>query len=203
MNILQAIKAVAPLCREPDAWALALSPLFEKNSMTSPREIAYFLGEFAYESDQFCRLSENLNYTSPNRLVSIFPSHFKDVEEAKQYAGQPEKIANRVYANRMGNGEEASGDGWKFRGRGLPQLTGRDNYTEASKDLGIDIVANPDFLLSIAGAALIGVWFWKKHNLSQWALAHNPQKVTEIITGCEIGYEARLSLIEKALAVLG
>lgn len=197
--LINVIRSVAPLCSNPSEWADALQQSFDANNITSSIEKSYFIGEWAYESQQFTHLSENLYYTNASRLYDIFREHFKDVQEAELYAGNPEKIANRVYANRMGNGDEESGDGWKFRGRGLCQLTGRIRYTDAAKDLNLPLVEQPDLLLSVHGAVAIGMWYWKANNLGIWAIRRNPQEVTRRIVGGLTGIDARIAMIERAL----
>lgn len=126
--------------------------IMEKFGIDNPLRLSHFLSQCAHESGNFKLVRENLNY-SADGLLNIFGKYFKkadgktpDKELANKYARQPEKIANRVYANRMGNGDEASGDGWKFRGRGAIQLTGKDNYAAFDKFVDDDIMANPDLV---------------------------------------------------------
>ncbi len=137
---------------------------FEIN--TPPREAA-FLAQLAHESGQLRTLVENLNYGAPG-LLATFKKYFTP-DQAKAYERQPEKIANRVYANRIGNGDEASGDGWRYRGRGPIQLTGRENYRKCGAAIGIDIEANPDLVQQPAGGALAAAWFWSVNKLNALA----------------------------------
>jgi len=119
--------------------------IVEKFNITNHLRLAHFLSQCAQESGNFKLLTENLNY-SADGLLKIFPKYFKDKATADAYARKPEKIASRVYANRMGNGDEASGEGFKFRGRGYIQLTGKDNYKQFADFIGEDVVANPDLV---------------------------------------------------------
>ncbi len=140
-----------------------VTSIVEKFNMTNPLRLAHFLAQAAHESGNFKFLKENLNYSSDS-LLKVFPKYFKDKATAEKYARNPEKIANRVYASRMGNGDEASGDGFKFRGRGYIQLTGKDNYKAFSSFIGEDCVANPD-LVSDKYPLVSASWFFDKNNL--------------------------------------
>jgi putative chitinase len=140
-----------------------VTSIVEKFNMTNPLRLAHFLAQAAHESGNFKFLKENLNY-SADSLLKVFPKYFKDKATADKYARNPEKIANRVYASRMGNGDEASGDGFKFRGRGYIQLTGKDNYKAFSNFIGEDCVANPD-LVSDKYPLISASWFFDKNNL--------------------------------------
>ena len=145
--------------------------LFNKFNVNTPLRLAHFIGQMTAESN-LKPIEENLRY-SENRLVEVFRKYFTPIL-AKQYAMQPAKIANRVYANRMGNGDENSGDGYRFRGRGFVQLTGRNNYTALTKwaqnnGLNVDYVKNPDLLLSEADALVSALWFWTVNNINQYA----------------------------------
>ena len=138
-----------------------LPSVIQKFNITNPLRLSHFLSQCAHESGNFKFLRENLNY-SADGLLKVFPKYFKDKATAEAYARKPEKIANRVYASRMGNGDEASGDGFKFAGKGFIQLTGRSNYTEFSKFIGEDCVANPELVatkypLSSAAFSLIRI----------------------------------------------
>lgn len=151
--------------------------LVEKYGVDSPLRLSHFLAQCAHESGNFKFLTENLNY-SADGLLKIFPKYFKDKATADLYARKPEKIANRVYANRMGNGDEASGDGFKFRGRGYIQLTGKDNYKAFSDFIGEDCVANPDLVATkypLASAA----FFFQKNKL--WDIC-DKGATTEVVT---------------------
>ena len=140
-----------------------VASIIEKFNMTNPLRLSHFLAQAAHESGNFKFLKENLNYSSDS-LLKVFPKYFKDKTTADKYARNPEKIANRVYASRMGNGDEASGDGFKFRGRGYIQLTGKDNYKAFSNFIGEDCVANPD-LITDKYPLVSASWFFDKNNL--------------------------------------
>jgi putative chitinase len=146
-------------------------------------------------------LQENLNYSSSG-LMKTFKKYFPDETVASQYAKQPEKIANRVYANRMGNGNEASGDGYKYRGRGLIQLTGKDNYTRFAESIETPVEEIPEFLGTFEGAVQSACWFWETNNLNQFADSGDMLTLTKRINGGYIGLEDRVKHYEHALEVL-
>ncbi len=164
--------------------------------------LAAFLAQIGHESSQLTRIEENLNYSAV-RLMEVFKGKFSSIEEASKYAYKPQAIANRVYAGKLGNGPESSGDGWKFRGRGIIQITLSDNYREITKDLGIDFFNNPDLLLQPEYAVKSAFWFWDKRKLN--ILADNALNfrtlTSKINTACD-GYEKRLILYNTALKVL-
>jgi putative chitinase len=168
--------------------------LFKQYGVTTPLRIAHFLGQLEHESN-LTPISENLNYSSSG-LIRVFRKYFTDLESI-QFQRQPQKIANRVYANRMGNGNEASGDGWKYRGRGFIQLTGKSNYSELSKAVGIDFVANPDLLLDEPNALISALWFWNKHNLNKFADGNDIVSITKKINGGTIGLNDRIKKVNK------
>ena len=131
-----------------------------------------------------------------------FPKYFRDVDP-NDYAKQPEKIANRVYGGRMGNGDEESGDGYRFRGRGLIQLTGKSNYIACSEDLEVDLIENPDYLITPEGAARSAAWFWSANDLNKYADADDIVGCTKRVNGGTIGLEERTELYEEAKALFG
>jgi len=137
-----------------------IASVMKQYDISTPLRLAHFLAQCAHESANFTALRENLNY-STDGLLKIFPKYFRDRATAEAYARKPEKIANRVYASRMGNGDEASGDGFKFRGRGFIQLTGKSNYTEFGKFIGEDLVANPDLVATKYPLSSAGFFFMK------------------------------------------
>ncbi len=159
-----------------------ITTVLPKFGIDTPLRKAHFLAQLAHESGALQFTQENLNY-SVQGLRSVFGKYFPTIELANAYARKPEKIANRVYAGRMGNGNEASGDGWKFRGRGLIQLTGKDNYQKFSQENGIDCIKNPDLLLQPEWALTSACWFWKKNNLNKFADADDIIMVTKRING--------------------
>jgi len=179
-------------------WAEPLMATFTKFGMVSPKEQAAFIAQCSHESNHFKVLEENLNYRA-DTLQKLFGHKFK-LGEVELYARQPVKIANRIYANRMGNRDEASGDGWRFRGRGLVQLTGHDNVWHCGQALGQDFVMNPDLLATPMWAAMSAGWFWSTHGCGK--LVDNQEQLCRRINGGLIGLEDRKQQTEKALAVL-
>ena len=179
----------------------ALNKVLPENDINTPLRVAHFLAQVIHESAHFKTNSENLNY-SASALQSVFKKYFPNATIANEYARKPEKIANRVYANRMGNGDEASGDGWTFRGRGLIQLTGRNNYTACKTDMKIDIVKNPDLLLVPEYALKSACWFWNKNNLNQYADKDDVVSITKKVNGGLNGIESRKEILGRAKKIL-
>ena len=166
------------------------------------KRLAAFLAQTAHESGGFKFIKENLNY-SADGLQKIFKKYFPTPELAADYARKPEKIANRVYANRMGNGDEASGDGWKFCGRGLIQLTGKFNYTKLSEDLEMSIDETVKYLETTEGAVVSAGWFWNRNKLNDIVDKDDFVLLTKRINGGTIGLSDRQHHYELALKVLG
>jgi len=181
-------------------WFDPLLETFARFDISTPYRQAAFVGQCQHESDNFKTLEENLNYKAES-LIRTWPSRF-DAENAEEYAHNPEKIANKVYAGRMGNGNEESGDGWKYHGRGLIQLTGKDNYTLCGDALMLDLLRDPEILLTPQGAALSAGWFWKKHGLNECAEAKQYELMTKRINGGNLGLEDRIAKIDAAVNVL-
>jgi putative chitinase len=188
---------IEPLNQAMTEWAIN----------TVPRQAA-FLAQVLHESGQFKSLVENLHY-SALRLRQIWPQRFPTDTIAVQYASNPEKLANKIYAGRLGNGDEASGDGWKYRGRGLIQLTGRDNYQRCEKALKLDLLTHPELLQEPAGAARSAAWFWAEAKLNALADpkpngdAHEDfVKICHRINGGSVGLQARIDCWEKTKRVL-
>jgi len=172
--------------------------LLNSYHVNTPLRIAHFMAQIEHESG-LKPISENLNY-SAERLLVIFPKYFISNEDANRYARNPKKIANRVYANRMGNGSETSEDGYKFRGRGFIQITGKDNYTMLSKDTRIDFLTNPDLLLQEANSMISALWFWNKNKLNELADKNDIVGITKRINGGTNGIEHRKELLKKYLS---
>ena len=168
--------------------------LLSNYNVNTKLRLAHFFAQIEHESG-LKPIAENLNY-SANGLRKTFGKYFTDLEAIK-YQRKPEAIANRVYANRMGNGNEASGDGWKYRGRGFIQITGKNNYTVLSKDTRIDYLNNPDLLLIEANAMISALWFWQKNNLNVLADSNAINLITKRINGGLNGIEHRKELFEK------
>ena len=183
-------------------WADPLNETFDRFAIITKNQKAMFIGQLAHECGNFKVLSENLNYRAAT-LMKLWPKRFPTQEIANAYDRNPKKIANMVYSSRMGNRDESSGDGYRFRGRGCIQLTGHANYFHASKALGVDFVMEPDLVSTPKFAALTGGWFWSTHNCNAPADALDYTKVTKIINGGTIGLDDRIKHVQHALAVLG
>jgi putative chitinase len=182
-------------------WLEPLLETFEKYEINTPKRQACFIGQCMHESGGFKFLRENLNYSAKG-LVATWPSRFPNEEYAEEYARKPERIANKVYSGRMGNTED--GDGAKYIGRGLIQLTGKDNYKAVSEALGIDLVANPQLLEEPRYAALSAGWFWNKKGLNALADASDIETMTKRINGGSIGIadrKAKIEMVSKYLVV--
>ena len=196
------LKQLLPKNPYIDNWHKALSQLLPDYEINTPQRIAAFIAQCAHESGSFVFLTENLNYKAES-LMKIFPKYFTDMSTAKAYEKKPEKIANRIYANRMGNGDEASGDGYKYRGRGLIQLTGKTNYTWFAASLEIGAEEAAEYTQTFEGAAQSACWFWEQNNLNRFADAGDIKGLTRAINGGYIGLEDRISHYEHALHVMG
>ena len=176
-------------------------------ALTTPERAAGFFGQLAHESGGFERMEENLNY-SAERLPQVWPSHFAgQPEKIARCARNPEALANEVYADRMGNGSPETGDGWRYRGRGFIQLTGRDNYQRAGAYLDIDLEAEPDLAKNPGTAFRIALWFFETkrrsgRTLLELADSHEWRAMTKAINGGTHGLDDRLARIERALAAL-
>jgi putative chitinase len=182
-------------------WVEPLEEVFHRYEINTPERQAAFIGQCAHESMNFTRLEENLNY-SAEALMKTWPSRFPTMEVAQQYARNPEKIANKVYGGRMGNGTEETGDGWLYHGRGLIQLTGKDNYTLAGDALNMDFMHSPDYVLVPKYAALTAGWYWNKRQLNKEADAKDYTGMTKKINGGTIGLNDRIAHIQHAHEVM-
>jgi len=209
---------IAAGVKDPDKWLQAVIETCVEFEINTPQRVAGFLAQTSHESGGYTMLTENLNYKAAT-LAACWPNRFatmgadkKPIKENGKYvptgvansiAGKPELIANLVYSGRMGNGPAESGEGWKFRGRGLKQLTGKDNYTRCGSALHLDLVTNPDLLLEPMAAARSAGWFWKANNLASFADKGDLEGMTKKINGGLIGYEARKAKYDKILASIG
>lgn len=180
---------------------IALHSVLDKYEINTTNRIAGFLAQCGHESADFTVLKENLNYGAAG-LRGTFGKYFADDATAKTYERQPEKIANRVYANRMGNGNEASGDGYKYRGRGAIQLTGHDNYQAFATSIGQSLPDTITYLETLEGAIESAAWFWKTHGLNATCDNDDIVAMTKKINGGTIGLDDRKAHYEKAKAVL-
>jgi putative chitinase len=183
-------------------WYDALDSILPEYDINTPQRVAAFLAQCAHESGGFVFLKENLNYKAAS-LRKVFPKYFPDDAIAAAYANKPEMIANRVYANRMGNGDEHSGDGFKYCGRGLIQLTGKDNYTFFAASIDVPVEEASEYLQTFEGAVQSACFFWDQNNLNQWADKGDILTLTKRINGGTIGLEDRIKHYEHALHIFG
>lgn len=182
-----------------DKYLDALNEAMERFEINTPPRIAMFLAQIGHESGGLNIVEENLNYRG-DRLRVVFPRYFTDVNP-EEYAHNPEKIANRVYGNRMGNGPEHTGDGFRYRGRGFIQLTGHDNYAHFAKDMGMDMDEVVEYMKTPAGACSSAAWFWHTHGLNAFADNHDCLGATKRINGGTIGLHERQEIYKEALEI--
>ena len=185
-----------------DHWYHALEQALPDYDINTPPRVAAFIAQCAHESGNFRALKENLNYRAVT-LRKVFPKYFPDDATANAYAQKPEMIANRVYGGRMGNGPEASGDGFRYCGRGLIQLTGKNNYQNFADSIETPVEDIPEYLATFEGAVQSACWFWEANNLNQWADTGDILTLTKRINGGTIGLEDRIKHYNHALHVLG
>ena len=185
-----------------DNWLDALNEILPEYEINTPQRIAAFLAQCAHESGGFRALKENLNYKAES-LVKVFQKYFHSIEIAKEYAHQQEKIANKIYGGRMGNGPEETGDGFRYCGRGLIQLTGKNNYTFFAGSLDIPVEECAEYLQTFEGAVQSACWFWETNNLNSLADKDDILTMTKRINGGTIGLEDRKKHYEHAKHVLG
>jgi putative chitinase len=205
MITVSQLKQLLPKNPYVEHWHHALEQLFPDYDINTPKRMAAFVAQCAHESGGFMVLKENLNYKAAS-LRKIFPKYFPNDQIAQEYASKPNKqeaIANRIYANRMGNGDEASGDGFRYCGRGLIQLTGKSNYQSFADSLEMRVEDVPEYLATFEGAAQSACWFWESNNLNQWADKGDILTLTKRINGGVIGLEDRIKHYEHALHVIG
>ena len=190
---------------DPELWANAMAEVFPTYDINTPKRIAAFLAQCGHESGGWVIFEENLNYSAQG-LNGIFKKYFPTIESAQPYARQPERIANKIYANRMGNGSEESGDGFKYRGRGPIQLTGKSNYTAFAKEMFDDwqnVVDNPDWVTEDKDFALMSaIWFWNKNKLNTLADVEDIKLMTKKINGGYIGLDDRIAHYNEAIHLL-
>ena len=200
------LKQIAPKCKDTKELVVALNTLLPKYNITAPLRIAHFLAQYACETQGFTKFIENTNYTSPERLLAVFPKHFKSKAQAVAYAGKPQEIANRVYANRYGNGDEQSGDGFRYRGRGLCHLTFKSNYYQFSLETNVDCLRHPELLEELHYAVMAGCWYWNKHKLNDDADKNTEQAfldITKTINGGTNGLADRKAYLVACKKVFG
>jgi putative chitinase len=200
MLTLEQFKLICPACKEPEEWCELLSSELYHHGFETNEQIAMFIAQTAHESMEYNVLTENLNY-SAERLLVVFPKYFRGVD-TKPFHRNPQDIANRVYANRMGNGSPDSGDGYKYRGRGVLQVTGKNNYRACSEYLYGDpnvLLEDPDQLLYKPNALGSALWYWFANRL---LMVSDITKATKIINGGNIGMEDRVKKYNKILNIL-
>lgn len=201
---LDQVKAILPGNKEPEEWLDALNKILPAYRINSPLRVAGFMAQCCHESNNFKVLEENLNYSAEG-LNKIFPKYFiKSGRDAAKYAKQPEKIANVVYGGRMGNGDEKSGDGYRYRGRGVIQLTGKDNYTAFGKDANVNRTPEQviEYLSTKRGALASAAWYWNSRSINDAADAGDIVKMTKLVNGGTIGLEDRKKHYEHILEIL-
>jgi len=198
------VKELLPKVKNLQEWYEELLGVLPQYEIDTPNRVAAFIAQCGHESMGFTALQENLNY-SADGLRKIFGKYFPTAEIAKQYARKPEMIANRAYANRIGNGDEDSGDGYKYRGRGIIQITGRNNYSKCSIALFDDetnLLENPDLLIEPHYAMHSACWFWNATRLNALADSGDMKTMTKRINGGYLGLEDRIAHYNHALEVL-
>jgi putative chitinase len=183
-------------------WLDGLNATFEKYEINTPRRQAAFIGQCGHESSNFKVLQENLNYSAKG-LVATWPSRFNNIEFASEYERKPEKIANKVYGGRADLGNTEDGDGWRFSGKGLIQLTGRSNVTACGNALGQPFAEHPELLLEPMWACMSAGWFWNRKQLNLLADNEDWTTITKRINGGVIGLTDRIERIHKAMDILG
>lgn len=197
---LEQLKEMLPRCKQHEALYNALLEVCPHYDINTEDRLAAFIAQCGHESADFNTLKENLNY-SGDALCRVWPRHF-NADNKDEYHRNPEKIANRAYRNRMGNGDEESGDGWRYRGRGAIQLTGRDNYSKFANDADMSIEDAVEYLETLQGAVESAAWFWKKNGLNEMADDRDNTKMTKRINGGTHGIEDRKERFIRALEVL-
>ena len=184
-----------------EQWYEALVQILPDYDINTVPRVAAFLAQTAHESGNYRAIKENLNYRAET-LMKVWPRYFPSMEIANQYAHKQAAIANRAYGGRMGNGPEASGDGYKFCGRGLIQLTGKDNYTRYAQSLEISLDEASEHLTTFEGCVQSAAWFWEANNLNQWADAGDILTLTKKINGGTLGLADRQKHYGHAIHVL-
>jgi len=193
---------IIPLSKDSGLDVNIINRQMAAYGINTPLRVAHFIAQLAHESGSFKYTSENLNY-SASALRSVFGKYFPVQEIANDYARKPQLIAGRVYADRMGNGDEKSNEGWKYRGRGYIQLTGKDNYTQLTKETGFDFINNPDELANNPKYAILAAcWYWNSRQLNKYADQDNIREVTLRVNGGYNGLEDRSEFLNKAKSIL-
>jgi len=201
MITVDQIKHIAPLNKNPTQWCDTFNNHIEKYDINTPLRVAALLAQCAHESGDFINLYEDLNYR-PETLMHLWPALFPTLMVADEYTMKPEKIANRAYGNRMGNGNESSGDGWKYRGRGLIQLTGKSIYTNFANYLKVSVEDCLNYIMHPDGAVESACWFWKTKSINTFADKKDINGMTKAINGGLNGLANRKIKYQLALDVI-
>jgi len=198
-----AVHHLIPKVKNFEEWYTNLGDILPEYDIYTPKRVAAFMAQCGHESGGFTLMQENLNYSAKG-LRGTFGKYFPNDEVAKLYERKPQMIANRVYGNRMGNGDEASGEGWYFRGRGIIQITGKNNYTKCSQSLFESnvLVENPDLLLESEYAIHSACWFWSAARLNELSDIGDIKTMTKRINGGFIGLEDRINHYNHAIEIL-
>lgn len=198
------LKKALPNLKDVDVWYDRMCEVLPKYGIDTKLRLAHFIAQTGHESGGYTVLKENLNY-SADGLQKIFKKYFPDAGTAEKYARKPEMIANRVYASRLGNGPEASGEGYKYRGRGILQLTGKENYAKLSAALnkGDELIKNPDLVSEPEYALYSACWYWKSRNINAAADRDDVEAVTKLVNGGLIGIEDRKEKTKKLKEIIG
>lgn len=194
------LKIALPGVRDPDGWMDSCRKLYIYYGITTKQRVAMFLAQTGHESANWNLLEENLYYSAA-ALLKVFPKYYKTQAAANADAKKPSVIANKVYANRMGNGDTASGDGYRYRGRGILQITGKNNYAACSKALYGDdrLIAKPEILTTHDGALGSACWFWDRNKLNALADKGDVLAVTKVINGGRNGLEDRKARYDRII----
>ncbi|HWY35161.1 MAG TPA: hypothetical protein VNX68_10985 [Nitrosopumilaceae archaeon] len=199
-DMVNFLQKISPHLTDTDAMAMATAMVkyLPQYGITTDGQLLVFLAQIAYESTYFTAREENLNYSAAS-LLRVFPTHFT-ASEANYYAHKPQSIASRAYANRYGNSNEASGDGFRYRGRGFIQITFKDNYIDFAKDTKRDFATIVDYVATMEGAVESACWFWHKHNLQRFDLANDMTAATMAVQGSDASAKQRISLYNNIVA---
>jgi putative chitinase len=199
---LEQLEKILPGNPKVNDWFDALSKHLPAYEINTQQRIAAFLAQCVHESGGFKAVKENLNYKAEG-LNKVFHKYFPTVESAEEYAHNPEKIANKIYADRMGNGDEASGDGFRYCGRGLIQLTGKENYTHFADSIGMSHDDISAYMETTEGCVHSACWFWGKNHLNELADAEDLVHMTKKINGGTLGLDDRTAHYHEIMSILG
>lgn len=202
MNAQDLLRIMPNAGKQAYMFAPHLAAAFVRFQINTAARQASFLAQIGHESRSLTRLAEDLVYRTPERVKTVWPTRFATVESAIPYLNNAPALANKVYSNRMGNGDAASGDGWTYRGRGLIMITGKENYEKCGAACGYDLVKNPNFLDSPALACLSAGWFWSSHGCNEIADTGDQERVTRRVNGGVTDLAKRIAMFDLAKRVL-